>query len=123
MSGQHDQMCLDRRTGMTDTPYSTLIRRLSTAKSDYSRHGDTQYDAIVEKFLSATTVVEAQQYAVAADRYALEQCWTINICPMASPIVWQPYLKGYSGEALSPYYGYYYARWWIDGILKESMGQ
>jgi ABC-type transport system substrate-binding protein len=115
-------MALVNRTGLLDTPYASLLLRVSTEQTDYTNHGDDYYNSLVSQLHDATTIEEAQQLATAADKYALEQCWSINICQKSGSVLWQPYVKGYSGEIVSPHYGFYYARWWQDQDLKTSLG-
>ena len=57
-----------------------------------------------------------------ADKYTVEKHWSIHVFPLSDFTVFQPYIKGYSGEYMQKEYGYY-ARFWIDKELKKSMGQ
>jgi len=44
----------------------------------------------------------------------------INVFPTHNFIIYQPYLKGYSGEALMWNNWYFQtARWWVDQSIKK----
>jgi hypothetical protein len=55
--------------------------------------------------------------------YAFEQCFDIQLPLQFGYQVWQPWLKGYSGESSSmpTYVPVQYA--WIDQSLKTKMGK
>jgi len=56
------------------------------------------------------------------DMHIMEQYWLCSLPPAVNFTLWQPWLKGYSGESMSRFNGQQYARWWIDHGVKESMG-
>ena len=81
---------------------------------------DPVYDAMLREFESAADLTELQQMTTEADKYALEHHWKVRLFPIINYNVWQPYLKGYSGEVVGGMGGNmaYYARWWIDKDAK-----
>ena len=84
---------------------------------------DPGYDALSDSYHAALTEEEARLAVQSCDRYALEKHWVVRIVPLVNYTVYQPYLKGYSGEFLT-WNGYFaYARLWIDQDLKQSMGR
>ena len=99
-AGKHDQMSFAEATGFTFAPDFDLAQRYTKNSNNYTFNSDPAYDAIVDKFNSATTATEAAQLAQQADRYCIEQHWTVNTFPLVSYIVLQPGIEGYSGEPL-----------------------
>ena len=65
-------------------------------------------------------------YNKQSDMYVMNLYLTVNTVPSLSYLLYQPWLKGYSGE-MPTEFGVpvipYFARWWIDSELKASMGQ
>jgi peptide/nickel transport system substrate-binding protein len=121
---QHEQMAYAGIGTATFKPANSIYRYYSQ-DSNQNRNAvaDPTYDAFVDQFNAALTEDEAAAAFKAADKYALEQAWTIYVFPTNSYVIYQPYLKGYSGEAVMWDHWYYYtARWWIDQALKESLG-
>jgi ABC-type transport system substrate-binding protein len=115
LAGKQEQVVLEYRIGMTGEPYTSLSVRLSDSRANYTHNADPEYDTLVKSLEAAANQEDAQKFAAAADKYALEQCWSINICPLSTSILWQSYVKGYSGENLVPYTGFYFARCWVEG--------
>jgi len=60
----------------------------------------------------STSVDAAKELSKKMELYALSKHWTVNTFSTATNVVWQPYLKGYSGEASVGQF--YFARLWID---------
>jgi len=101
-SGKHDQMLFDSGIGSTFNPNFGVLEKHITRKSgNYSYNSDPAYDAIYEKFMSAQTVDEFKQYCVAADKFSVEQHWSVNVTPVVGYRANTPDIKGYSGELLS----------------------
>jgi len=87
---------------------------------NWSATNDPMYDALADRFNAALTEEEAAEAFKAADKYSLEQYWTVPLFPVNTFVVCQPYLKGYSGENVFWNRWYYYtARWWIDKNIKK----
>jgi len=78
---------------------------------------DTLYQASI-----STDWDEVYRLWRATDRHIMEEYWLCSLPPAVSFTVWQPWLKGYSGESLSRFEDQQYARWWIDQDVKKSMG-
>ncbi len=85
---------------------------------------DDKYDALVDQFKGSKTEDEAQGFARDAEKYALEQHWTVGLFPLVDFNLWQPYVKGYSGELIFIFQAYWYwTRLWTEQGLAESMGR
>jgi len=123
-AGKHDQMYYWFEGGLGFAPTISIYWRASKgATSNFAYNNDAGYDALVQKFVSATTEEEARQIFGEASWYTLEHHWAVQIFPLAAFNIWQPYLKGYSGETLEfRYLPFYAARLWIDQDLKKAMG-
>ena len=86
---------------------------------------DPQYDAMYDALLAVTTYEEETRLIRQMDRHALENFWHLWAAPM-SPwfTVHQPWVMGYNSEGAfgGGQVHVVFARLWIDGELKESMG-
>jgi len=90
--------------------------------ANFAKVDDTNYNSLVENFFSATTLDEAKQVSKQIDQYQLEQHWAVSACPTVTFNIWQPYLKGYGGEALGAWtQGLLFARLWVDQDVKKSL--
>lgn len=117
--GNHDAMVLSTRQSSSMDPMICLQLRLSTNPNCYLRHNDTTYASMVSEIDSATTLEEARVLINEAEKYDLEQHWSVLICPTVIPTAWQPWVKGYNGEfTASGWRGFIPARLWIDQGLK-----
>jgi peptide/nickel transport system substrate-binding protein len=126
-AGKHDQMFYqDGQAGSPSSPIVSLVYRISASipRANHTFNYDSGFDSLVSKLISATDLVEAKRFSDEADMYALQHHWTVTVCNRAAPIVWQPWIKGYSGEVLADisWAGACRARLWIDRDLKKSMG-
>jgi peptide/nickel transport system substrate-binding protein len=122
-SGEFDQMVY--ASCAYDT-YPTLIghRWSGNTSSNYTYNNDAVYDQIYDEFWATTDPAEAMLLMQEGDKRAIEQHWSVNLFPTATYIAWQPYLKGYSGEARLFFGGQWLlAHLWIDQALKESLGR
>lgn len=116
-AGKHDQMSLWATSGTTRPPQNDIIQHITG--NSYSFCDDPVYDEMVARALAATNEEEAKQLVIEADQYALQQHWQVNLYGTVSPITWQGWVKGNSGEwANGSLYGYYWSRWWIDESMK-----
>ena len=109
------------RTGYTTSPFTSLYLRQSGSRKNHTYTNDANYDALITEMENATSIDRVKHTVAAADIYSIKQHWAVNVCPVAIPVLWQPYLKGYNGE-LDPG-AFDFARWWIDYELKKSMGR
>jgi len=116
--GKHDQMS-GGGGGSTNPIQFTITGALSTNPSNSSFINDAGYDAIVAQYLSATSSTDIKRLVREADKYAVEKHWVVVVCPTAKFNAWQPYLKGYSGEALHYGQARTWARLWIDQSIKK----
>ena len=59
------------------------------------------------------------------DLYVMKQHWRIQSVRSVDFYLWQPYLKGFTGEstAESKLRAFYIARWWIEQDVKKAMGR
>jgi ABC-type transport system substrate-binding protein len=124
-AGKHDQMGFWMGTGMQFSPNRAIsVYQSTNTMYNWTFNNDSNYDALVKQFQDASTLDEAKRLSIEAERYALEQHWTVNTFPLAGPLFWQPWIKGYSGQVISSTQSpaYFLARWWIDQDLKKSMG-
>jgi peptide/nickel transport system substrate-binding protein len=110
---KHDQMCCFTSTAGLP-PYISVTNWLAKGNT-WTRHGDSNFDATVDKFLAAPNEDQAQKLLADADMYFVEHHWTVETFPSATFTIWQPYLKGYSGESGGMSLGsFYWSRLWID---------
>jgi peptide/nickel transport system substrate-binding protein len=114
-AGKHDQMT-SGGGAFAQAPTSTLGRFVSTNKSvNEGFVNDPNYDAIITELYNVTSAQGISDTMKKADRYITEQHWGIYTLPSATYYVWQPYLKGYSGEVQLRYGqgGWIFARMWV----------
>jgi len=109
--------------GMTGTfkPANSILRFFSTDENlNTGAANDPAYDKLVNDFTAAADEEAAAKVFMALDKLSLEQAWVINVFPTHNYIIYQPYLKGYSGEALMWNNWYFQtARWWVDQSIKK----
>jgi peptide/nickel transport system substrate-binding protein len=123
LAGKHDQMVFRNWVGMLAPPDIGIMHLESVDPQNLNKVSDAGYDALVAEFRTVTDEAEAQRVVREADRYYLEHHWTVNLFPLVNYNIWQPYLKGYSGELIFVFQQYWYwARLWIDQDLKKAMG-
>jgi peptide/nickel transport system substrate-binding protein len=114
MQGNHDQMFYTFWTGVTFPITMLVSAHMSTGIFNFAHNNDPVYDEIANRFLAATTTEEARQAFYDAEKRALEQHWQVNLLCPSGYIIYQPYLKGYSGEIMSYGQGALFARLWIE---------
>jgi len=124
---KHDQMVGASGSG-AGTPTRTIEQYYSKGPDNGStKVNDSAYDAIRDTFWSTNDPDKAAQAMREADKYIIENHWLVTVCPTVSYNLWQPYIKGYSGENglfLSSWGGgYFRARLFVDQKLKTSMGR
>jgi hypothetical protein len=69
---------------------------------------------MVDNVPLALTEDEASKLMRDNEMYLFKQHWDIYAMPLKTYILWQPYLKGYSGELLTHDQGRIWAHLWID---------
>jgi peptide/nickel transport system substrate-binding protein len=123
-AGKQDQMIFRNWWGMyapVDVPIGIFYSKGSTPTT--TRVSNADYDALYEEFKKVQDETEAQRILREAQKLSLENHWTVGLFPLVNFNIWEPYLKGYSGELLFAMQQYWYwARLWIDQDLKKSMG-
>jgi peptide/nickel transport system substrate-binding protein len=110
---KHDQMYYGIYTGVT-WPLNAIpvFRHSKKSTANYAGNNDPALDAMIDNVTLAATEDEARKLMSDVDTYVLKQHWDIYTMPLKNYTLWQPYLKGYSGE---PYYrAGVWARVWID---------
>jgi peptide/nickel transport system substrate-binding protein len=116
-SGKQDQMSWDRNTGSTATPTTMVRMNYSTALTNSSKVNDSTYDELCNKLITSISMDEARELTVKLDRYIIENHWAVRLFPISLYNIWNPYIKGYSGENMlrmgSPG-GWFWARLWIE---------
>jgi peptide/nickel transport system substrate-binding protein len=117
-SGKQDQMVQGNRSGADTSPFSAMGMRTSKNAGNWHFNNDATYDAIVDEMNSATTMEEARQLVIKADRYGIEQHWNVPTFQVSNFTIYQPYLKGYSGEILGRNPGWIFSRLWVDQSAK-----
>ena len=120
-AGKNDQMFAAGSAGLVKNPAQAILRRTTDQdRENFTHCSDPKYDDLVTRFQAATSIDEAMKLCAQADLYAIEQCWSINVFPDATPILWQPWLKGDSGEdVMGGGYYFYLSRWWLDRSLRK----
>jgi ABC-type transport system substrate-binding protein len=121
-AGKHDQMSY---SGLSDMmpPVMSIQMWTSSNPTNASYNNDPAYDALVDSVRASANLDEAKQRLIETDMYYLTHHWNIPTFSIGNYVVWQSYLKGYSGEKLLWGSGPHYARWWIDQDVKKSMGR
>jgi len=107
------------KSGATIPPSVAIALYQKDDMANFGGVNDPEYEALFAKWNDCTDMNEAKSIMIAAQKRALEQHWSINTTSLFNYTVWQPYLKGYSGEAQLNIYTAYL---WIDQNLKKSMG-
>ena len=105
-------------TGMTWGPLNNIVFRTQYERRNFTHNSDATFEDMYNKIASATSITEAQALVKKADLYALSQHWSVSLFPSHADLVWQPWLKGYSGERVFGEGNPWYARMWIDKASK-----
>lgn len=96
-------------------PTNTLWKRQTGDWGNYTFNNDSGYDALITEIQSATNWDDIQKLMIEADRYAIEHHWVVPMFPSPVFTIYQPYLKGYSGEFMGAAANVYcFARMWVD---------
>jgi peptide/nickel transport system substrate-binding protein len=118
--GKFDQMVYTQESGMTNGILMNLRKRHEGFRDNYTFNNDPTYEAMYDQFFQSATVEDAKRVASDMEKYALEQHWAVNTFSIGNPVLWQPWVKGYSGEFIGFPYTLYYARVWIDQDMKPQ---
>jgi peptide/nickel transport system substrate-binding protein len=118
-AGKHDQMIAGG--GGFTWPPTRVIDQYYSKSPNAGSYGinDAGYDAIRDKFWSANSPDEAAKALMEADKYIIENHFIVVGPESFGYNVCQPYVKGYSGEALLWGQKWLYSRLWIDQALKH----
>lgn len=120
---KHDQMTYGPGSGLTDNPANCLNARYSKEKFiNTAGVNDPGYDELYIKFENATDENEMAKAVRDCDKYIAEHHWALYTFGINTYAVYQPYLKGYSGDGTGGDGVPHCARWWVDQNLKKSLG-
>jgi peptide/nickel transport system substrate-binding protein len=114
MTARHDQMTWsEMECGSTNWPFQSLLS-MTSYFTNPSTVKDPVYDDMCRSLETITDPVAFAQKIREADQYELEHHWKVRLFPIFTYNIWQPYLKGYSGEMVGGMGGNmaYFARWW-----------
>lgn len=119
MASKHDQM-ITAAGGSLAAPKFTITQFYSKSPDHaYTMVNDANYDALYDKFFSSTDPAAAQNIFRQIDQYVIQQHWLVLAGEHSNYNVWQPYLKGYSGEQIGFGSQVMWSRVWIDQSLKK----
>ena len=107
-------MYWNRITGSTASPPVMVRMNYSSALFNFTRADDPVYDAMCDKLVNAPSMDEVKKLSVQLDRYDIERHWGIRLFPINTYNIWQPALKGYSGENMGRPGFVFWARFWKD---------
>jgi len=119
MASKHDQMITSTGGGLSAPKFTATQFYSKSPDHAYTMVNDANYDALYDKFFSSTDPAEAQKIFEQMDKYVIEQHWLILAGEHSNYNVWQPYLKGYSGEQLGFGQQIMWSRVWIDQSQKK----
>lgn len=121
MSGKNDSMVMDQACALVGSPLANLQKMQGGFMMNFTNNNDKTYDDMYNQLNVSTSEADAEALCQKMELYALSKHWTLNTFSTVTNVVWQPYLKGYSGEANVG--EFYFARMWIDQAQKQSMGR
>jgi peptide/nickel transport system substrate-binding protein len=111
-AAEHDQM-VTFGGGSTWPPTRTVSQWYSQGPDNgATRVNSAEYDALYQQFQSASSLAEAAQIFQQCDKLVIENHWAVFAPESYIFLFWQPYLKGYSGEACQWGRGVTYAKLW-----------
>ena len=127
-----DQLAYNNTAGFSFPPLMGFRRFQTGSGNNWCDVSDPAWDALYAKALAATNLSDTQSILVQGNTYMAAQHWEISLCTPNLFALYQPWLKGYSGQSFSIsgsggatgplWVGFYCARFWIDSNLKTSMG-
>jgi ABC-type transport system substrate-binding protein len=129
----HDQLA--QRTGggqlgLSHEPIRHLNGIMTGYPHNYMMIKDPVFDTFYSRAMAANSVEDTKKIVNDANKYVARQHFTISLCQTNTFNLYQPWLKGYTGQdgATSADTGgpqllfFYPSRFWIDQELKKSMG-
>jgi hypothetical protein len=129
---KHDQLAQRPVSpfGHAFEPIRQLQRLKTGIPSNYLMVSDPVFDSYQSKAIAAKSDDELRQILRDANERVARQHFSISLLQPPQYSLYQPWLKGYSGQfgsvcsaAGSPQLLFFYpARFWIDHDLKKSMG-
>ena len=130
--GKHYDAIAQRATGALGLyfyPLLQLTKFLSNNTSNYIMVNDPTYDAFYTQAMAATSTDEMKQIVIDENKYVAGQHYVVSLLqPMVFGLC-QPWVIGFNAQYGSTYgnsgpnlLGFYYARFWVDENLKNSMG-
>lgn len=121
-SKKHDAMATSVHA-LTFSPLQCIDQFNSKHTNNVMCHTDQVYDDMISEAVESLDLTEQRELVKKADMYAMSQHWVIITPPSYSYNIYQPWLKGYSGESFFYLKGNWYARFWVDENLKKGIGQ
>ena len=131
----HNQDQLAQRTGggqlgLSHEPIRHLNGLMTGYPHNYMMISDPVFDSFYIRAMAATSIDNTKKIVREANKYVAKQHLTICLCQTNTFNLYQPWLKGYTGQdsATSADTGgpqllfFYPARFWIDQELKKSRG-
>ena len=129
---KHDQMAYNNSIGFSFPPLMGFRRWQSTSANNWCDVNDPAWDALYLKALAASSIADTKALVVQGNQYMAPMHWEITLCTPNMFALYQPWFKGYNGQAFSVsslgggtgalWIGFYSARFWIDTNMKKSMG-
>jgi len=130
---KHDQLA--HRTGgsplgHTSAPSHDLVQYAKNSANNWSMVDDPGFDAFLPKALATADVNEMKKVIRDVNEYVARQHFSISLLQSQAYSLCQPWVKGFSGQFGSAWAhgggparsSFYLSRFWIDRILKRSMG-
>jgi ABC-type transport system substrate-binding protein len=115
--------------GNSTEPIRQLSRLQPGQGSNWEMINDPVINAWFPTALAMSNVSDIKKYVSDANLYFAQQQYIISLVTPSNFAVYQPWLKGYNGQANSIsgvtgplHMSFYLARFWIDQKLKASMG-
>ncbi len=121
-AGKNDQMATGIAVVGYLGDYRSIGQSVSTRPDNTTRNNDPVFDAMCDRISTLLDPEQARLLTIQTDRYIAEHHWHVVLPPRNNYTVYQPWLKGYSGESLYRQTGWWFARFWIDSNLKKAMG-
>lgn len=98
--------------GVTSAPWQSFS---TSSQPNPSTVKDPVFDSMVMELEDIIDPAELSKKCIEVDRYFVEHHWGTSFFPYVSYNIYQPYLKGYSGENIGARGNMgYFARWWIS---------
>jgi peptide/nickel transport system substrate-binding protein len=124
-TGQQDQMVFRNWWGMfapVDIPMG-VFKTPDPGRPITRGVSDPRYDALYEEWTAVSDEEEAMRISRECQKMVQEEHWSTVLFPLINYNIWQPYLKGYSGQLIFIFQQYWmWPRFWMDQNLKKSMG-